>query len=153
MKERKRIQLISLAFNYIKQSTQLLILTGLVTIAGLTSGLLTPPLATAGGGNPDLMVISNLGVYLNGLPGDPPSPGVTFIDINTDDLIVVEFDDIAGMPGGTPQQCMGDAGWQDRLSHLRCVTTRTTQYRCVKREAIGFCFWCGKSHAEKGHQA
>jgi hypothetical protein len=54
--------------------------------------------------NQGLMVIANIGAYLNDIPpGAPPPPGVTFIDINTDDLIIVELADIPGMPLGIPQ--------------------------------------------------
>jgi hypothetical protein len=54
--------------------------------------------------NSDLMVITNIGAYPNGIPGgQPPPPGVTFIDINNNDLIIVKLEDIAGMPQGTPQ--------------------------------------------------
>ena len=42
------------------------------------------------------MVITNIG-------GSGTPPGVTFIDINTDDLVIVELGDIPGLPGGTPQ--------------------------------------------------
>lgn len=104
MKQNKCVQLISLGRNCIKRSNRVLIRISLVAIVGLMSVLLTPPLAISGGSSPDLMVISNIGVYLDGIPpGAPPPPGVTFIDINTDDLIIVEFADIAGMPEGIPQ--------------------------------------------------
>ena len=75
------------------------LLMSFVAVAGLLS---LPP--AVNGESPPLMVISNIGAYLNGIPpGDPPPPGVTFIDINTNDLIIVEFEDIAGMPPGIPQ--------------------------------------------------
>ena len=87
-----------------KRSTRLFILMSLVAIVGLMSVPLAPPVANSGGGSPPLMVISNIGAYLNDIPpGDPPPPGVTFIDVNTNDMIIVELADIAGMPLGIPQ--------------------------------------------------